>query len=261
MLKCWPSSWVYERTPVTIFVDTARSVWMCYQFNSIYCLWGPPVCEDYFSSLFFLTLATKNNLATLSFSLTSCIIWIRRGFMPPFLRAFASLNTTYRLQYMSSEDFLRDCSKRLSTSLGFSLVSNTGHSDLFPYSRYLHHHMCTNLETVDFFVLTNPAIFLEIMFWRSHTIFKKRIFRLQTGLRREYFIVAFSRANQDEWVSVVIYILPSKTTIFNGACYMFRSVRPSSGMNVRNLKPSEIWQSCLKIVIHTETCSMRCWIQ
>lgn len=78
------------------------------------------------------------------------------------------------------------------------MFSNSGHSDLFLIVATYFTTCVTNVEIVEFLVLTNPTIFLEMMFGRSHIIFNKRTFRLQTGLRMEYFIVAFSRANRDE---------------------------------------------------------------
>jgi hypothetical protein len=41
--------------------------------------------------------------------------------------------------------------------------------------------------------------------------------------------------------SILMYILPPKTTIYYiQQCYMFRFIRPSSGMSVHNLKVREM---------------------
>jgi len=53
------------------------------------------------------------------------------------------------------------------------LISKTGHSDLFLIVATNFTICVTSLEIVDFLVLTDPAIFLEMMFGRSHTIFNK----------------------------------------------------------------------------------------
>jgi hypothetical protein len=91
--------------------------------------------------------------------------------MPAFLRAFCVLERDVPLAVHVFLGLLRDCSQPLSTSLGVSLISKTGHCDLFLIVATYFTICVTNLEIVDFLVLTDPAIFLEMMFRRSHTIF------------------------------------------------------------------------------------------